>query len=376
MVTTTRRFVFGFLVRTVAGISVTGCVLADDGPPTPQEMYGYGLYLATNASKGDKAALSTLEANSKLGDPGAEFGLGEYYSLTKDYAQAISWFQKSADHGFGGGYYALGIAADAGLGVPRDHAQAMRMYLKANDQLPSAGTNIALLYAGGCGVAQDYAQAAKWYRKAADAGDLEAAIYLGSLYLAGQSVPQDDAQAMHWYKKAADLRVALAEYRLGLLYEESKSLQDFAQAAYWYGLAGQQGVADAQRNLGVLLASGKGVAKDPARALNWFQMSANQGNGPAQFHLASSFANGEGTRPDQIRAYQWMTIAKASLTDKDPEYALAAKDLQSWEQQMTPTQVAQAKKAADQWLESHMTKKEQPMLRQAPCANPGNEKVW
>lgn len=370
-----REFVSRFLVQTLAGFSLVTSlgVLADDAPPTPQEMVGYGLYVAGEASHGDSKSLAQLQSNAAAQDAGAQFGLGDYYWLNKDYPQAVSWFQQSADQNFSGGYYALGVAYDSGLGVPLDHAQAMRMYLKAAAEIPSAATNIALLYAQGCGVDQDYAQAANWYRKAADS-DFEAALDLAALYVKGQGVPQDDAQAMHWYRKAADSGNALAQYRLGLLYEESRSLQDSVQAAHWYDKAGQQGVADAQVKLGILYSDGKGVSKDPARAVNWFQMSANQGNGQAQFRLAMSFKNGEGVKPDPFLAYQWMTITKMSLHENDPTYLIASKDLQDWEQQMSPTQIKLASKAASQWLQDRASKKGQPLplqlLRPTPCASP------
>jgi TPR repeat protein len=333
---------------------VPAAVSADDAPPTTQEIVGYALSLAGNASHGDKKALAFLQTNAAAKDYGAEFGLGEYYVLTKDYPQSVTWFQKSADQGFAGGYYALGVAYDSGQGVPQDYAQAMRLYLKATE-LPTAEMNIGLLYAHGHGVKQDYSQAASWYRKAADAGSVEADLALGSMYQMGSGVKQDDAQAMQWYSKAADMGDALAEYRLGLIYERSRSLQDYKQSVYWYQKATDQGVADAQLNLGILYSSGKGIPADAARALQLFQMAANQGNGHAQYDLANSFATGAGTRPDPGRAYEWMTIAKASLDGKDPTYAMASGKLEDLEKQLSPAQVSRAKGAAAEWLKSHST---------------------
>lgn len=313
---------------------------------------GYALSLADKAYHGDKSALEFLQSNAATKDSGAEFGLGEYYVLTKDYPQSVSWFQKSADQGFAGGYYALGVAYDSGLGVRQDYAQAMRLYLKATE-LPEAEMDIGVLYARGRGVKQDYPQAVGWYRKAADAGSVEADLALGSLYQTGTGVPQDDAQALQWYRKAADAGDADAQYRVGLIYEHSRSLQDYKQSVYWYQKAAQQGIADAQLDLGMLYSSGKGVPADPARAVQLFQMAANQGNGQAQYELADSFAAGRGVRPDPFRAYQWMTIAKASLDGKDPTYAMALERLKGLEKQLGPAQLSGAKKAAAEWLQSH-----------------------
>jgi TPR repeat protein len=340
----------------VAGLTLalSPAVFAGDAPPTTQEMVGEAEYLARSAHQGDKNALATLRSGVAAKYADAEFGLGEYYRLSKDYAQSVSWFQKSADQGFAGGYYALGIAYESGEGVPQDYAQAMGLYLKATE-LADAEMKIGLLYAHGRGVRQDYSQAVLWYRKAADTGSVDADLALGSTYETGEGVPRDDAQAMQWYRKAADFMNAQGQYRLGLLYERSKSLQDYKQAVYWYGKAAQQGIVEAQLNLGMLYSNGKGAPADAGRALQLFQMAANQGNGQAQYQLANCFATGAGVRPDPFRAYQWMTIAKASLDGKDPTYSLALEKMKDWEKQLSPTQISQAKKAAAEWLQSHGT---------------------
>ena len=346
-----------YAVLVIAGLPLAmSCgALADDASPTTQEMFGYALSLAMSAAQGDKRALATLQSNAA--DMDAELGLGEYYVLTQDYPQSIAWFQRSADKHFAGGYYGLGEAYDLGRGVTRDYRKAMIQYLKATE-LPEAEMHIGELYAQGHGVKQDYSQAADWYRKA---GSVEADLALGSMYQTGSGVKQDDAEALQWYRKAADAEGAgdaQAQYRLGLLYERSKSLQDYKQAATWYQRASQQGVAGAQLNLGLLYSSGKGVPADPAKAVQQFQMAANQGDGQAQYQLATSFAAGAGVRADPFRAYQWLSIAKASLDGKDPAASLAAEKLKDLERQLSPAEIARAKQAAADWLQSHQTAKQ------------------
>jgi len=343
-----------FVALIAAGMALAVCcgARADDAPPGTQERVGYALSLAGNAYHGDKSALATLRTNAAANDAGAEFGLGEYFVLTRDYAQSVAWFRKSADQGFAGGYLGLGVAHESGLGVPKDYAQAMRLYLKATE-LPEAQLDIGLLYARGRGVRQDDAQAASWYTKAANAGSVDADLALGSMYRMGSGAKQDDTQAMRWYRKAADLDNALGQYNVGLVYESSQSLQDYKQSAHWYQKAAEQGVAEAQLNLGMLYSSGKGVATDAARALQLFQMAANQGNGHAQYELADRFATGTGIQPDPTRAYQWMSIAKSSLDRKDPAWSMASNKLKDLERQLGPAQTARAKEAAAEWLQSH-----------------------
>ena len=61
------------------------------------------------------------------------------WTVEQDYAQAMAWFRKSADHGNG-----------------------------------VAERNIGFLYFRGWGVAPDRSEAIRWFRKAAENGDAEA----------------------------------------------------------------------------------------------------------------------------------------------------------------------------------------------------------
>lgn len=345
--------IFGVVSFGICCVAVCCGVLADDAPPTPGEVVGYAQSLARRAAQGDKQALTTLQTNAAMKDAGAQYGLGEYAVLTKDYAQSIAWFQKAADQDCACGYYGLGIAYESGLGVPQDYHKAMAMYLKADGQLPGLGMQIGDLYYHGRGVKQDYPQAMTWYTKAADAGSLEADIALGDAYQAGVGVKQDDGNAMRRYQAAADAGEAEAQYKLGLLYENSRLRRDYQQAALWYQRASQQGVAGAQLHLGLLYSSGQGVPVDPGKAVMQFQMAANQGQAQAQYQLAESFANGSGTPADPTRAYQWFSIAQASLDAKDPTSSQASARLKALGKKMSPAQIARAQQAAAEWLKSH-----------------------
>jgi len=88
--------------------------------------------------------------------------------VRQDYAEAVTWYRKSADRGDAAAQFLLGNMYNEGRGVP-----------------------------------QDYATAVSWYRKAADQGDAWAQLNLGALYARGQGVPQDYLQAHKWSNLAA-----------------------------------------------------------------------------------------------------------------------------------------------------------------------------
>ncbi len=98
----------------------------------------------------------------------------------------------------------LGIMYQAGHGVPKDDAQAVKWFRLAADQGHArAQTSLGTMYASGHGVPQDYAQAAKWFRLAADQANAWAQIMLGIMYQAGDGVPQDYVEAHKWFNLSA-----------------------------------------------------------------------------------------------------------------------------------------------------------------------------
>src|SRR5262249_31928234 len=94
---------------------------------------------------------------------------GNKYNASQDYSQALSWYRKAADQGYGPAQRALGV-----------------------------------MYAHGQGVPQDDAQALSWYRKAAEGGDSDAQRVVGEMYEQGKGAPRDYAQALSWFRKSAD----------------------------------------------------------------------------------------------------------------------------------------------------------------------------
>jgi hypothetical protein len=142
--------------------------------------------------------------------------------VAQDYAEALSWFRKSAEQGDARGQCSLGNSYAEGMGTQQDYAEAARWYRKAAEQGYAKGEfSLALMYYQGKGVPQDYAEAVRWYRKAAEQGDSAAQNYLGFSYLKGHGVRQDNAEAARWYRKAADQGDADARHVLASLQTES-----------------------------------------------------------------------------------------------------------------------------------------------------------
>jgi TPR repeat protein len=98
------------------------------------------------------------------------------------------------------------------------------------------------------------AQAVGAWRPLAEAGDVQAQLFLAYAYRKGQGVKADDVTASHWYRKAAEQGLADAQYELGLMYELGHGVaRDPDEAEYWYGLAVDQGYCPGELSAGGLL---------------------------------------------------------------------------------------------------------------------------
>jgi len=178
-------------------------------------------------------------------------------------------------------------------------------------------------------------------------GDAEAQVSLGRLYDKGKSLPQDYVTARGWYEKAAVQGNARAQSNLGMLYHFGHGVpQDYATARQWFEKAAAQGNAIAQFGIGRLYYNGLGVPKDYAIARHWYEEAAAQGEAIAQFGIGWLYYNGHGVPQDDVRTYMWWNLAAAN--SKGDELKSAAKLRDDVARDMTPAQVAEAQRLAQQ----------------------------
>ena len=76
---------------------------------------------------------------------------------------------------------------------------------------------------------------------------------------------------------------AMAQYQLGGLYMEGLGVpRNLTTAAHWYRRAVDHGVVAAQITVGALYADGRGVPQDYVLAHMWFNLAAARGNEDAR----------------------------------------------------------------------------------------------
>src|SRR6266403_1456755 len=331
--------------------------LAEDTPPTDCDTYaaskvdpqrkGEGVSLDKVDSA--KAIPACLDALSH--DPNSQrfqFQLGRAYEKSGDNDQAVAWYRKAAEQGFGLAQNNLGSMYLKGLGVGKDNALGLSWIRKAAEQgHANAQFNVALMYDHGVGVSKDEAQAFAWLRKAAEQGVDAASSLVGFDYELGKGVAKDVVQAAIWSRKAAEHGFSQAQYNLGLMYERGVGVpKDDLESFSWTRKAAEQGFAQAQYNLGLMYDHGAGVAKDDAQAFNWMCRAAEQGNLPGQVSLGGRYLKGIGVKQNDIAAYMWFNLSAA----QGEKAAAMIRDTLA--RSMTPAQIAEAQRLTREWKPS------------------------
>jgi TPR repeat protein len=165
----------------------------------------------------------------------------------------------------------------------------------------------------------DYASALKLFEPLAKTGNLPSQYMLGSMYFAGLGTPRNYAEAERWFRQAAEHGHANAQFRLGAMYT-----------------------------------GGLGVKQDHEVAVGWYRKAAEQGNALAQFILGVELGDGRGVRRDLVQSHKWLNLAVAGFGERDAkrrDVAISGRNLA--ESKMTPNQIAEAQRLAQEWLAEH-----------------------
>jgi uncharacterized protein len=160
------------------------------------------------------------------------------------------------------------------------------------------------------------------------------------------------AESRRIFLALADEGDARAQFMMGTIYEQGLGVpQDLEAAARWYRLAADGGNASAQYNLGIFYQFGKGVPQDPAEAARWLLKAAEQGHGRAQNNLSTFYFTGVGVPHDPVEAWKWLTLSSDDLKGKGREIAIENRKV--IEKEMTPAQIAEARRRVADWLARH-----------------------
>ena len=132
------------------------------------------------------------------------------------------------------------------------------------------------------------------------------------------------------------------------MYAEGDGIpKNYEEALKWFRLSAEQGNIGAKTNLGWMHDYGYGVPQDRKEAIRLYRHSAELGNIYAQYNLGIINDNGEGVPQDYNLAHMWWTLSGSQGLED------AVENRRLLEKEMTPDQIAEAQKLANEWMEKN-----------------------
>ena len=232
---------------------------AEAGDPSAQYLIGQYYRLGELVSSNATEAVNWFRKAAEQGHPQAQRRLADCYAtgvgVEKNTEASRKWYTQAANNGDAESQHALGMVNMFESVEDANRAEeAIAWYRKAAEQgYGPAQVSLAIHYGGGLGVKKDTSESLKWYRAAATAGFAPGQFGLAMCYLNGDGIIKDSIEAVNWLRRAAEQGHPGGQYYLGLCYVQGKGLAaDNVQAHFWLNLASAQGHADAKKLLVVL----------------------------------------------------------------------------------------------------------------------------
>ena len=202
------------------------------------------------------APIDPLRVQADSGNPIAQYNLGLKLDEEEWHEEAARYFRMAAQQNVPEAQFNFALMQAEGVGVPKNEEAAFLMFKKAAVKgLAQAQYNVGVFLAEGRGTAQSVPEAIKWLRQAAVKGHASARVYMATLLLQNEIQTLNNQQVTEiarWISDEALRGDKHAQYCLGLMMTKGLGLQPDASEAYsWLELAATQGVkpAAAQRDL-------------------------------------------------------------------------------------------------------------------------------
>ncbi|WP_419904804.1 tetratricopeptide repeat protein [Kiloniella sp.] len=133
--------------------------------------------------------------------------------------------------------------------------------------------------------------------------------------------------------------------------EEAKAAvkrQDYETAFTLYLPLADQGVDEAQYALGEMYSKGFGTEQNVEVATEWFEKAAEQGHLLAQLQAGRIYFL---ITEDLVKAHKWLNVISERKIEGAKKLQLKAAQMRNdIAKEMTPEQIAEAEKLAENWL--------------------------
>ncbi len=174
--------------------------------------------------------------------------------------------------------------------------------------------------------AGEFLRAIQIWREEANAGDADAAWYVGNMYVDGLGIAEPDpTRAANFYQMAVDQDHVEAKVSLGLLYAQGVGVEeDYARAMALLYEAALAGHAVAQVELANYFLDGVPgrVEQSQGHAFEWYGLAARQGVVLAQMRYGQMNFQGIGAPEDQEVGLMWVGVAREiAISSHEPYWS-------------------------------------------------------
>lgn len=171
----------------------------------------------------------------------------------------------------------------------------------------------------------------------------EALLQMGVILNEGIGVGKNPKEAKTFFYEGADRCAPEKVYDLGVKYYGGIGVgKDYSVARYLFRIAARKGLPEANYSLGDMYLEGKGGERRFVSAVVAYKSAAGSGHDFSMIKLGDIYCK-EGPAKNLVEAYQWYILAKKHGSE------LADDHLRELEKQMSPDDIAKAKKRAVLW---------------------------
>ncbi|KAI8880317.1 HCP-like protein [Backusella circina FSU 941] len=316
------------------------------------------IYLDGKAvEKDENEGIKWIEKSIELMDPYECYEQGIKFYNDKDYRISLLYIKRAADGSDSDARSHLGLVYLQGLGVEKNHEQAMEWFEQSTMNLHifdcmrkrmqfynmvevNSNFEVALLY---------LRKALLYLRKAAEENDEDAQSQLGIMYLQGFGVEKNYDIAVEWIVLSIKIMDKYGCYRYGMKFCFGIEVEkDYTIGLLYLQKAADESYGPAQAQIGLMYLDGHGVSKNKSEGMKWINKSvknmdidecydfgirlychinsgerfglafifikeaAERGYGLAQAFLGEMYHEGKGVQRNQDEALEW--IRKSTRT--------------------------------------------------------------
>lgn len=242
--------------------------------------FGLFLYFGEDMRRDVADALRILEPISSAGSAQASARIGYIYlfgadGVRTDLKKALRYIRQAARSGEPYGEELLGYCYFHGIGVEKDTVKGLQLFRKTADAGWMGGQYQLGMYYAYWTNPHQFKKAAYWFSLAAEQNHTDALVKLGFLYRYGFGVEKNQEKAFESFRRAASRGDKTAMHHLGDAYERGLGVEkDDTRALSWYLMAAERGEPLGMFAAGKMIWNGVGHVKDKAGGVEWIRRAA------------------------------------------------------------------------------------------------------